>query len=298
MTFFARRHPAAASAGCSLLEVLIVLALMGALTAIALPYYLAYTRRAQASACLANRRNIEVTEYAHFVRTQTVNLTVAGAFRCPAGGEYVWIRNDPADPGYPLIGCSVHGWQAPSTAGDGPPPLFASTFDAMTDLVPLLGNWETTAEGIRPANPGEHRLAFGDPQWTDYTLTLNATLESGPGYGIYFRADGEKQISGYAFQYDPGYGSGEFLVRKVIDGKEQSPFQRARFPEGYAVYNQAREISITTRGTATTIRVDGAVVFEFEDDAFASGMAGLRTWSNTSAVFHEVQVSTPAGSTP
>jgi hypothetical protein len=117
--------------------------------------------------------------------------------------------------------------------------LFSSDLRSMDALVPLIGNWAVTGSGLSPKNPGEHQLAFGDPQWADYTLMINATLDSGPGYGIYFRADGEKQISGYCFQYDPGYGSGEFLVRKVIDGKEQSPFQRIKFPDGFPVYGQS-----------------------------------------------------------
>jgi prepilin-type N-terminal cleavage/methylation domain-containing protein len=285
------------STGYTLLEVLIVIAVLGALAAIALPQYLIHVHRTEAAACAANRRNIEMIESAQFIQTQRADLSIPEHFRCPSGGEYVWIYNDPQDSRYPKIGCSIHGWRAIPPEGDSPP-LFESNFDSMENLVPLLGNWETTNDGLGPRNPGEHRLAFGDRQWTDYTLSINATLESGPGYGIYFRADGEKRISGYVFQYDPGYGD-EFLVRRVFNGKEEkAPFQRAKFPEGFSVYDQSRELSITTRGNITIIQVDGATIFEFQDDTFTAGMAGLRTWSNTSATFHDVRVDSLKETTP
>lgn len=283
--------------GFTLLEVLVAIAVMGALTAIALPQYLAYVRRrTQAAACAANRRNIEMIESAQFIQTQRADLSIPDQFRCPSGGEYVWIHNDPEDPRYPQVGCSIHGWRTVPSAGSSPP-LFESDLRSMEDLMPLIGKWEITADGLRPKNHGEHRLAFGDRQWTDYTVTVNATLASGRGYGVYFRADGEKQISGYAFQYDPGYG-GEFMVRKVFNGREQPPFQRAKFPDGYAVYDQPREVSITTQGNTTTIKVDGATIFEFEDDTFTGGMAGLRTWADSNTTFHNVRVDPIEEATP
>lgn len=284
--------------GFTLLEVLTVILVISALATIAAPHYLSYVRRSRAVACLANRRHIELAEQEQYLRTGRADLSIPAKFKCPSGGEYVWICNDPADSTYPRIGCSVHAWQDTGAIEAGQTLLFASAFDSMDPLVPLIGNWAVTSTGLVPKNPGEHRIAFGDRQWTDYTVTIDATLDSGPGYGIYFRADGEKQISGYCFQYDPGYGSGEFLVRKVINGREQSPFQRAKFPSGFSAYHQSREVSIRTEGQTTTIKVDGAVVFEFQDNAFPTGMAGLRTWSNTSASFHNVQIAGAAGSEP
>jgi prepilin-type N-terminal cleavage/methylation domain-containing protein len=96
------------SLGFTLLEVLTVMAVIAALAAIAVPQYQSYIRQARASACLANRRHIELAEQEQFLRTHQADLSIAPEFRCSSGGQYVWIYNDPADPRYPKIGCSVH----------------------------------------------------------------------------------------------------------------------------------------------------------------------------------------------
>ena len=128
------------------------------------------------------------------------------------------------------------------------------------------------------AEQGEHRLALEDESWEDYELTTKATLSKGQGYGIYYRGDGEANITGYCFQYDPGYGKGAFWVRKVVNGREQPPFQRIEIPKDFPVYNQSHEISITAQDDYHIIKIDGQTMLDFHDDTFSPGSAGFRSW--------------------
>ena len=83
----------------------------------------------------------------------------------------------------------------------------------MESLTPLIGRWKIKDGALVPKWGGEHRLAFGDKDWKDYEIKTNVTLSEGMGYGVYYRTDGERDISGYIL-YDPGYGN-SFLVQKI-----------------------------------------------------------------------------------
>jgi len=278
--------------GFTLLEIMVVLGLMSAIALIALPHYQLYVAQGKAAACQANRRHIEMDERGIYLESNQVSLAIDPKYRCPAGGTYVWLVSDPAASGYPQVVCSLHGPATTPPAEPGAEALFSSSFDSMDGLTPLRGKWLIKDDALVNAGGDEHRLAFGDTGWTDYTTTVRATLDKGSGYGIYYRADGEEDITGYCFQYDPGYGAGEFLVRKVVDGRETAPIQRVRMPDGYPVYDQSHEISIAVSGDRHVITIDGEPVMDFADASFSSGAAGLRTWSSA-ARFESVAV-TPA----
>jgi len=171
------------SRGFTLLELMVAVAVMGALASIAIPQYAAYRGKVQAVHCLANRYNIEMEERAYFLDHNTPGLEIDPMYKCPCGGEYVWLISDPNDPGYPKVGCSIHYAQlSSSTEGEA---LFSSDFDNMDSLTPLRGKWEILNNNLAVIGRGEHRLAFGDETWTDYELMTNATLSGGQGYGIY-----------------------------------------------------------------------------------------------------------------
>ncbi|MCG6535999.1 MAG: DUF1080 domain-containing protein, partial [Syntrophales bacterium LBB04] len=138
--------------------------------------------------------------------------------------------------------------------------------------------------------PGqENRIAFGDPAWTNYEIKVSAVLTQGTGYGVYYRADGNPNITGYVFQYDPGLGN-KFLVRKVYGGVEQSPFQSVSMPAGFPIYNQSHDVSIAVVGDRTVIKVDNQTILDFQDSSFASGSGGFRTWGQTAANFDNLSV--------
>jgi len=105
------------SQGFSLVEILIVIAIIGVLASIAIPRYVVYKEQARAASCLVNRRNIETDEAAYFAQQKSPSLNISGAYQCPSGGIYVWLIADPQDNYYPRIGCSLHYAQMPALEG-------------------------------------------------------------------------------------------------------------------------------------------------------------------------------------
>ncbi|MEA1935728.1 MAG: prepilin-type N-terminal cleavage/methylation domain-containing protein [Thermodesulfobacteriota bacterium] len=329
------------SRGFTLIEIMVVIVIIGALMSIAVPYGKTYLDRARAAHCLANRHNIEMEEYSRLIGKSSCdeitgrfftansvnsretsllcqptdytlynflhdgrNAGVANAvpiskksssidekWKCPSGGTYIWVE-DPKNPDYPRVVCSIHGGAILSPSGPGGAKfLFSSDFDNMDSLTPLRGKWKIRKGTLVPTRHGENRLVFGEAKWTDYEVKTSATLEKGRGYGIYYRADGERDISGYIFQYDPGYGE-SFLVRRVYKGNEEkSPFQRVKMPKGFSIYNQSHEISIAVEENHHVIKIDGDTTLDFKDDTFSSGMAGFRSWGKSEVAFNDVAVS-------
>lgn len=176
--------------------------------------------------------------------------------------------------------------------------LFAADLSGLGQFKTLYGaNW-LISDGhlVSPSSTGERRLAFGDPSWTDYTLSLTGRFLSGnisgnSGYGVYYRADQVSGftpgISGYCFQFDTGYNA--FVVRVVTNGKESNPIQRVSFPAGFDV-NASHAISISVESDHQIITVDGAPVMDFSDPTYLSGSAGLRTWNQSTAEFSNIIV--------
>jgi len=103
------------SGGFILIELMVVIAIMGALASIAIPRYSSYRDKARAASCLANRYHIEMAERAYFLEHNEPNLRIDDLWSCPSDGVYVWLISDANDPDYPKVGCSIHLW--PSEGG-------------------------------------------------------------------------------------------------------------------------------------------------------------------------------------
>lgn len=103
------------SGGNTLLELMVVMAIIGALASIAIPGYSSYREKARAVHCLANRYQIEMTEREYFLEHNETNLKIDDLWKCLSDGVYIWIVSDPNDPDYPRVGCSLHFW--PSEGG-------------------------------------------------------------------------------------------------------------------------------------------------------------------------------------
>jgi hypothetical protein len=202
------------------------------------------------------------------------------------------------------------------------PYLFSGNFDGdelPENLTPLkkgknswkIENGALLTNGIKDngGSAGERRLVFGEldeagninpDAWSDYTLTTTANLKTvdgkyGNGYGVYYRADGKDNITGYIFQYDPGLGN-KFVVRKVTNGKEASPFEVIKmseiFPDGFQIADKDHEIKINVVGDQHIIEVDDVEVFNFEDNWRDKGCGGLRAWSKSTVEFSNIDVDT------
>ena len=182
---------------------------------------------------------------------------------------------------------------------DGDPgPVFFVSFDDLGDLglfTKLSGgqDWYIDQGTLVTPDSSAQRYGFGEPDWKDYAISVTVDLQSGNGYGIYYRADGDPDITGYIFQYDPGLGN-RFVVRKVVDGREQSPFQSVKMSDvmgdDFQVKNTPHDIRVEVTGDHHTIYVDDVEVLNFQDDTFQEGSGGLRKWGSGTTVFEDVEV--------
>jgi len=198
------------SRGFTLLEALVILAIIGLLVSIAIPMYKAYLEKAYAKACLAERETankmilLYCSENTNILLTNLSQLVSAGAIKalpqCPQGGEYMLIPG--ADnSGYPAVGCSLHYWPAADTPIPTPTPA--------PPLAGLVAAWNMDEGQGNTVGAGEASGIINGAQWADDPQQGTALNFDGKNDYVAIPGDGVLKMPYQQIAYIAWFKSGE-----------------------------------------------------------------------------------------
>jgi hypothetical protein len=196
-----------------------------------------------------------------------------------------------ADKTYITDNVQYHVWPASTAAAwtslaDSSPAFFAAPLPPATTLVNkwiVIGSSDlvnTFPDGhvVMKAAKGVRGVLSGSPKATDYTVTSNATLNSGSGYGVCVHAtlDAKRQLTGYCVQLD--HGSGALLVSLVQNDVALAvPVAQVAIPAKFA-WNSPHVMSVTVAGKSMTVTLDRFPVINIPNlNVVASKSAALTT---------------------
>lgn len=273
---------------------------------------------------------VRVAEGALGQDTSALDKSIAAWTAITAGRKQGTLQADQTVASQPF-GVEYHVWPASSAAAwtmlsPVAPAFFAAPLPAATSLVSAWtkvrgGNQITTypegrVEMLTGSGGGERRVLAGPSTATDYTVTSNATLRSGAGYGVYVRAsvDSGTKLTGYCVQVDHGYGTGQIVVREILGDAELTvPLAHVAVPTGFVWYGTPHILAVTMKGNTMSISLDGTKTLSVPDLNAASatsvkysygaastltapmaGGYGLRTWGDGLLSLQQMTVG-PAG---
>lgn len=305
--------------GFTLIELIIALAVMSVILLIAIPNLQVSAEISKDNLCSTHRIDIlESYRLFNFTdNTLTLEKFVENSdnyfdkdLKCPSGGTYS-VKDD-------SIYCSIHGKIKDLTEISKFEYDFASGKSSLKDLIDPITNtkledWDIVEkDGIKylsNKNLGENRLFF-ENDYSQYKIEsklklsgdiLNpdgSTIKSN-GYGISFETSttDKGKDTGYIFQFDSGYGNGEFLFRKRTNGKESSPFVRIDpskviddFNNDYWVDDHDLRMEVTELNDSekqVKVYIDDIEITSGKDVIIDSlneekqGYIGFRTWSKS-----------------
>lgn len=176
---------AAVSKGFSLLELMVVLAVVGVVSSFAIPQYLIYIETAQETACLVERGQTNRMIIAYISDHQDSDFTslsqlVSSGYTeetpdCPHGGKWVLIPSG-RDSGVPAVGCSLHFW--PETEGE--PGTEERTMEEQLDGIAK----DIVSKGVLDGASMAYGKSGQNPD--SWSVRLEKFLEDGkPGSNLY-----------------------------------------------------------------------------------------------------------------
>lgn len=182
----------------------------------------------------------------------------------------------------------VHSLQSAATAT-------ATTATAATDRGVQFrtgGDWQLDGDELAQELPENARLLFGDPEWTDYDVEVEAMSQGkqdGHGIILMYRAQDlanflDLEVGGWSATVTEAV-----FFKKGIWGRSPGCFLKVPHE-----HNRWYKIKVEVRGPRISCWVNGKNVFTYRDESLNHGMIGLGT-GNSPVRWRRLKVTAPDG---
>ena len=141
------------------------------------------------------------------------------------------------------------------------------------------------ADDQAPNKLGTHAIA-GNPEWTDYVLSVQVCSDDGDAVGVVFRHQDEDNYYRFSMDAQGGYRQ---LVKRV-NGHFHVLWQDVGIASPAYELGRTYQLVITVEGSLLRGYLDEIPLFIVEDPDLATGKVGLYTWFNNIACFSQVRV--------